>query len=185
MGPTYKSLDADDDVLSIGINRAVALLAEAKLRGRTLGNHPKDGQPVEVKRGRFGPYVQHGKRVASLPRGAEMEEATLDQAVALLAEKGKELKPRGAKGGAAASRGAARKGAAARREVATAGGEDAPPAPPKPAPRKATAPAARGAAKPAGKAKAKPKAAAGAAKARAGAKAQAAKKTSAAGKASR
>ncbi len=96
MGNTFKSLDPDDDVLSIGINRAVALLAEAKPRGRLLGSHPKDGQPVEVKRGRFGPFVQHGRIVASLPRGVDMDEATLEQAVALLAEKGKELKPKGA-----------------------------------------------------------------------------------------
>jgi DNA topoisomerase-1 len=139
MANTYKSLDPDDDVLSIGLNRAVALLAEAKPRGRLLGTHPKDGQPVEVKRGRFGPFVQHGRIVASLPRGTEMEAATLDQAVALLTEKGKELKPKGA-----AARGKAARGAKARAAV-----EQAPAKP-------AAAPRAKAPAKPAApKAKAK------------------------------
>ena len=51
---------------------------------------------VAVRKGRFGPYVQHGKTVANLPRGVMMEDITLDEAVALLAEKGKQLRPRGA-----------------------------------------------------------------------------------------
>jgi DNA topoisomerase I len=49
-----------------------------------------------VRKGRFGPYVQHGQTVANLPRGTTMDDVTLDEAVALLAEKGKTLKPRGA-----------------------------------------------------------------------------------------
>ena len=61
-----------------------------------------------MRKGRFGPYVQHGKTVANLPRGVMMEEITLEQAVALLAEKGKQLRPRGAAGrrgrGAAAAK---------------------------------------------------------------------------------
>ena len=51
-----------------------------------------------MRKGRFGPYVQHGKTVANLPRGVAMDDVTLDEAVALLAEKGKALKPRGAAG---------------------------------------------------------------------------------------
>jgi len=99
MGSIYKSLDRDDDVLTVGINRAVALLADAKAKVRALGPHPKDGEPVEIKRGRFGPYAQHAGMVASLPRGTQMEDITLDQAVMLLAEKGKKLPPLGAKKG--------------------------------------------------------------------------------------
>ncbi|MBR0665631.1 type I DNA topoisomerase [Roseomonas hellenica] len=97
-GSIFKSLDRDDDVLTIGINRAVALLADARSRVRELGAHPKDGQPVAIKKGRFGPYAQHGKTIANLPRGVEMEAITLAEAVTLLAEKGKVLAPRGAKG---------------------------------------------------------------------------------------
>jgi DNA topoisomerase-1 len=114
LGTTYQSLEPGDDVLSLGMNRAMELLAKARAKVRLLGPHPKDGAPVEVRKGRFGPYAQHGKVVANLPRNATMEEIALEEAVALLAEKGKELKPRGAKGGAAAKRGGAKaaKGAA-------------------------------------------------------------------------
>ena len=96
MGAIYGSLDRDDDVLSIGINRAVDLIARKMASVRTLGTHPGDQELVAVRKGRFGPYVQHGKMVANLPRGVMMDDVTLDQAVALLAEKGKQLRPRGA-----------------------------------------------------------------------------------------
>jgi DNA topoisomerase I len=96
MGAVYGSLDRDDDVLSIGINRAVDLIARKMASVRTLGAHPGDKELVAVRKGRFGPYVQHGKMVANLPRGVMMDDVTLDQAVALLAEKGKQLRPRGA-----------------------------------------------------------------------------------------
>jgi DNA topoisomerase-1 len=98
MGQLSKTMDKDDDPLTIGLNRAVALLADAKPRGITLGDHPKGGI-VEVRRGRFGPYLMHGTRVANLPRGTEMEAVALDEAIALLAEKGKELPPMKGKGG--------------------------------------------------------------------------------------
>ena len=97
MGAVYGSLDRDDDVLAVGLNRAVDVLAKKLASVRTLGNHPKDGQPVVVKKGRFGPYFQHGQTVANIPRGKDMEEVTLEEAVALLAEKGKQLKGRGGK----------------------------------------------------------------------------------------
>jgi DNA topoisomerase-1 len=98
MGAVFGSLDRDDDVLAIGINRAVDLIARKMASVRTLGAHPADKELVAVRKGRFGPYVQHGKTVANLPRGVMMEEITLDQGVALLAEKGKQLRPRGAAG---------------------------------------------------------------------------------------
>ena len=98
MGAIYGSLDRDDDVLAIGLNRAVDLIARKMASVRTIGPHPKDNELVAVRKGRFGPYVQHGKTVANLPRGVMMEDITLDEAVALLAEKGKQLRPRGAGG---------------------------------------------------------------------------------------
>jgi DNA topoisomerase I len=83
----FVSLPVDDDVLSVGINRAVDLLAAAQLKaGRTLGVHP-DGGDVELKRGRFGSYVEHKKLRASLPRGTEMSDVTLEQAILLLQQK--------------------------------------------------------------------------------------------------
>lgn len=91
LGSTYKSLAADDDVLSIGLNRAVVLLAEAKkgpaqVPGRVVGDHPRDGKPVSLNNGRFGPYVKHGKVMASLPKAmaANADELTMQQAVELL-----------------------------------------------------------------------------------------------------
>ncbi|MSP02539.1 MAG: type I DNA topoisomerase [Acetobacteraceae bacterium] len=96
MGALFGSLDKDDDVLSIGINRAVDLIAKKMASVRTLGAHPKDKEFVSVRKGRFGPYVQHGQTVANLPRGMTMDDVTLNEAVALLVEKGKTLKPRGA-----------------------------------------------------------------------------------------
>ena len=117
MGAVYGSLDRDDDVLAIGLNRAVDLLAKKLASVRNVGEHPKDKQPITVRKGRFGPYVQHDKTVANLPRGVAMEDITLDEAVALLAEKGKQLKP---KGGAKRGKTAKTNGAKAK----AANGED-------------------------------------------------------------
>jgi DNA topoisomerase-1 len=97
VGSTYASLEAGDEVLVIGLNRAMELLAKKLASVRQLGPHPKDSEPVVVKRGRFGPYAQHGKTIANLPRNMMMDDITLDEAVALLAEKGKVLAPRGGK----------------------------------------------------------------------------------------
>jgi DNA topoisomerase-1 len=95
-GTTYCSLKGDDDVLTIGLNRAVSLLAEAPARGggagKTLGDHPADGKPVTLHSGRWGPYVKHGRLFASLPKGTDMDAATLDMAVALLAARAAKAK---------------------------------------------------------------------------------------------
>jgi DNA topoisomerase I len=91
----YKSLAKDDDVLTIGLSRAVALLAEPKKGGRrgptplrVLGNHPSDGAPVNLFNGRYGPYVSHGGVNATLPGETEPETVTFEQAIELLAAKG-------------------------------------------------------------------------------------------------
>ena len=100
-GAKYKSIPADESVLEIGMNRAVALLAEAKATGRgraalkpirIVGNHPADEAPIELYDGRYGMYVKHGGINATVPRDLKPEELTVDQALALLAE-------RAAKGG--------------------------------------------------------------------------------------
>ena len=98
MGAIFASLEKDDDILQVGMNRAMDVLGKKLASVRTLGEHPKDREPVLVRKGRFGPYVQHGQTVANLPRDRTMEDFTLDEAVPLLAEKGKPLKPRGKKG---------------------------------------------------------------------------------------
>src|SRR6516225_557467 len=97
---TFKSLAADDDVLTIGLNRAVVLLADPpteRRRGpqvmRELGEHP-DGGSVALCRGRYGPYVSHAGVFASLPRTADPDAFSLEQAVELLAAQQKKGKSR-------------------------------------------------------------------------------------------
>ncbi|RYF93785.1 MAG: type I DNA topoisomerase, partial [Caulobacteraceae bacterium] len=94
MGAIFASLDKDDDVLHVGLNRAVDALAKKLDSIRSIGTHPGDKQPVVVRKGRFGPYIQHGNTVANLPKDLAMDDVGLDEAVALLKEKGKALKPR-------------------------------------------------------------------------------------------
>jgi DNA topoisomerase-1 len=111
----FRSLKAGDDVLTVTHERALALLAEPKaVRGgrganvtplRELGPHPADQAPVQLFEGKYGPYVKHGDVNASLPRGADVNTFTLDQAVPLLAERSKAPKgKRPARGRARTSR---------------------------------------------------------------------------------
>jgi DNA topoisomerase-1 len=98
-GKTYANLGKDDDVLAIGANRAIDLVVakESGLTGRrfggaenaparVLGEHPQGGQ-VTIKAGRFGPYVNHRKVNATLPRDMDPTALTLAEALALLATK--------------------------------------------------------------------------------------------------
>ena len=89
VGGTYVSLKGEDDVLTIGLNRAVHLLADAprKAPPKELGMHPDDDKPVVQKAGRWGPYVQHGRLMATLPKGTDPDTVTLEQAIELLAAK--------------------------------------------------------------------------------------------------
>ncbi len=88
LGTTYKSIPAADgplEVLSIGLNRAVTLLAEKKgsrAAAKTLGE--KKGKPVTLHSGRYGPYVQLGTVRATLPKGEEAEGLTLERAIELI-----------------------------------------------------------------------------------------------------
>ena len=94
-GKTYANLEDPDEVFSIGLNRAVTLIAEkiaqpSKGRrfgadpGRALGDHPAKGGPVVAKKGRYGPYVSHNGVNATLPADKTPESITLDEAVALI-----------------------------------------------------------------------------------------------------
>jgi len=91
----YANLDSVDEVFTVGPNRAISLLAEKKSgRGRAvpaalkdLGEHPTGGGAITVRSGRYGPYVNHGKVNATLPRDVSPEDVTVEQALALLAEK--------------------------------------------------------------------------------------------------
>jgi DNA topoisomerase-1 len=111
-GKIFKSLSPDDDVLTIGLNRAVVLLAEPRKfrRGapepiKVLGDHPTEGGPVKIFNGKYGLYVSHDGINATLPSDVGPEELTMDQAVQLLAERaektGKKKPKAKAKAGAA------------------------------------------------------------------------------------
>lgn len=94
---TYANLESVEDVFSVGLNRAVTVLAEKQSkgpgRGRTaaaslkeLGNHP-DGGAMTVREGRYGPYVNWGKVNATLPKGKDPQSVTVEEALALITEK--------------------------------------------------------------------------------------------------
>ena len=120
MGGVFASLDRDDDVLAVGLNRAMDVLARKMASVRTLGAHPADKEPVLVRKGRFGPYVQHANMVANVPRDVAIEDVTLEQAVDWLAGKGKPLKAKGRGRRAATKAAPAKKTAAARAPAAEA-----------------------------------------------------------------
>ncbi|MBE9059441.1 type I DNA topoisomerase [cf. Phormidesmis sp. LEGE 11477] len=96
----YRSIKGDDNVLTIALERALELLAQPKAsRGRKavtpiheIGKHPVDEEPINVYDGPYGPYIKHGKVNVSVPEGKKPEEVTVDEAVALLKEKGGEVK---------------------------------------------------------------------------------------------
>ena len=98
-GKVYANLDGDDDVLTIGANRAIDLIvakeegrggrrggAPGANSGKVLGDHP-DGGPVTLRAGRFGPYVNAGKINATLPKSTDPEALTLEEALRLIAAK--------------------------------------------------------------------------------------------------
>jgi DNA topoisomerase I len=94
-GKTYANLTTGDDVLTIGLNRAVALIEEKRAKrgqkgrrgadpGRALGEHPDKGGPIVVKTGRYGPYASHDGINATLPAHLSPDSITLEQALGLL-----------------------------------------------------------------------------------------------------
>jgi DNA topoisomerase-1 len=106
----YANLESIDEVFSVGINRAVTILAEKAAGGKgrfqragptvlkELGEHPDGGGPIKVLSGRYGPYINQGKINANVPKGKEPTAVTVEEAIALLAE-------RAAKGGGKPAKG--------------------------------------------------------------------------------
>ncbi|MBE3637792.1 type I DNA topoisomerase [Mangrovicoccus algicola] len=90
-GGTNANLEDVEEVFTIGMNRAVEVLASKPKRGKPaaqaplkeVGEHP-DGGEITVMKGRYGPYVKWGKVNATLPETVEPEDVTLDVAVELV-----------------------------------------------------------------------------------------------------
>jgi DNA topoisomerase-1 len=133
MTKTYANLESIEDVFSIGLNRAVSVIAE-KIRPRvpgaaaarrralkTLGDHP-DGGPITVRDGKYGPYVNWGKINATLPKDKDPASVTMEEALELITAKagasGKKKKP-------AAKKPAAKKTAKPKAKKATTAKETA------------------------------------------------------------
>jgi DNA topoisomerase-1 len=110
-GSETRSLEGEEQIFSIDLDQALALLAAPKTRRgrgaakpplRELGQDPSSGRSVVVKDGRFGPYVTDGETNASLRSGDAVESLTLDRAVELLADRrsrgpAQKRRPRGRK----------------------------------------------------------------------------------------
>ncbi|HCQ52645.1 type I DNA topoisomerase [Brevundimonas vancanneytii] len=126
---TYANVADIEEVFDVGLNRAVALLAE-KRAGRAgrasaaaplkeLGAHPETGEAVQVMAGRYGPYVKSGKINATLPKGTAPEDMTMEAALPLLAAKaGAAPKKKAPAKKAAAKKPAAKKESAAKKPAA-------------------------------------------------------------------
>ncbi len=94
-GAVYANIPDVEEVFTIGMNRAVEVLAQkvAGRRGgpvaealRDLGEHPSGG-PIQVMPGKYGPYIKWAKVNATLPKELTPEAVTLEEAIALIAEK--------------------------------------------------------------------------------------------------
>ena len=96
-GRIYANLPDVEEVFTIGMNRAVELIA-AKAAGRAgrgaaaepikdLGEHPTEGGPVQVMPGRYGPYVKWAKVNATIPKETDPADVTMEMAVQWIAEK--------------------------------------------------------------------------------------------------
>ena len=96
-GAESRSLASEDEMFTITLEAAKALLAEPKARGRgrgaaapplrELGNDPASGKPMVIKDGRFGPYVTDGETNASLRKGDEVTTITPERGAELLADR--------------------------------------------------------------------------------------------------
>ncbi|MEL6774384.1 MAG: type I DNA topoisomerase, partial [Pseudomonadota bacterium] len=127
-GRIYANIPKDEDVLTIGMNRALTLIEEKRAKGpggrgagakplRELGEHPEGGM-IGVYDGRYGPYVKWEKVNATLPEGSDPQGVTFDEALALIADKAPKKKPKKAAAKKPAAKKAAAKKPAAKKPAA-------------------------------------------------------------------
>ena len=115
----YANLENEEDVFTIGLNRAVTVLAEKAANPKRrfnepkalkeLGAHPESKAMVKVMSGRYGPYITDGETNANIPKGSDPQALTLEQAVELLRARaemggGKKKKKKAAKAPAKAAK---------------------------------------------------------------------------------
>ncbi len=121
-GTDSRSLETEDQILTIDLDGALKIFAEPKRRRgqgvakpplREMGPDPDTEKPIVVKDGRFGPYVTDGETNASLRKGDDVEELTMERALELLAD-------RRARGPAKKKKAPAKKKAAAKKKKAPA-----------------------------------------------------------------
>ena len=100
------TLEAPEDIFSIGINKAITMIAEAKPGRRssneikTIGEHPEDKKPIKVMKGSYGPYIKYKTINATIPDDKDPESVTMEEALDLIekrleydaTKKGKKIK---------------------------------------------------------------------------------------------
>ncbi len=130
-GKESRSLQDADDIYTIGLERALELLAEPRSTGfrrrqratvlAEIGKHPQSGAPIQALQGRYGPYVSDGTINARIPPDLDPVELDLERAVTLIAERASQPK-RGSRRGAAkkGTRKTARTARAVKSKVKTA-----------------------------------------------------------------
>jgi DNA topoisomerase-1 len=97
---TYANLENFEEIFTVGLNRAVTVLAEKKANSRKssselrdLGEHPDGDGTVKIMDGRYGPYAKYGKINATLPKDVDPNDVTMEMAVELIAARAAKKKP--------------------------------------------------------------------------------------------
>jgi DNA topoisomerase-1 len=86
-GSTFASLTKEDDPITIELPRAIELIDLKKEASKTRELGEYEGAMLEVGRGRFGPFVRHGKVYANIPKDEEPTAVTLERGIELIREK--------------------------------------------------------------------------------------------------
>ncbi len=91
----FQSLKKEDDILEIGFERALELLKQKKQKqkGKTssvikdMGEHPENGEKIQIMTGRYGPYIKYGKKNISIPKNRDAESLDMGAVLDLIKQK--------------------------------------------------------------------------------------------------